>query len=302
MNIGRFDVAAKLLHHERLYEFVAGRPIVPIGVEISPSAECNESCPGCLYIQKRYSRSGFIDAVKLVKTLREMDVAGVRSVTWSGGGEPTMHPGFRTLTECCGGMEQGLFTNAREKPRYDPARMSWIRVTLNCEHEPPVDNISVLRECRTLGLCINVTHSWKKDLALALTVADRTRADYVQVRPMLGANGAVGGYIGVYSSDPRVVIADYKFNDCRVPREYSRCFGYHFVPFIWEDGSLDVCGYLREHPGYNIGNIYEESFFNLVKRFPHFVKVHDKCQTCCKNHEINKLINDVFDAKDVNFI
>ncbi len=302
--MSRFDVTAKLIHHDRLCSFLNGGSVVPIGVEISPSAECNGSCPGCLYVEKKYSRSGFIDTTKLVKTLGEMSEAGVKSVTWSGGGEPTMHPEFKRLTESCDTMGQGLFTNALKPTDFDPTRMRWIRVTLNFDSfTVPVKNIKVLRACKTLGLCVNVNGDYSETIEKALIVADRTGADYVQVRPRLVVNGErLSRPVIEPINDPRVVISDHKFQDCCLPRGYDKCYGYHFVPFIWENGQFDVCGYMREYCGYTIGNIYEESFEDIIGKFPEFVKVHQNCQICCKNHEINKLINEIKDVEDKNFV
>lgn len=300
--MSRFHVTSKLAAHGEFYSFIRGEKIVPINVEISPSAECDANCPDCLYLQKRYSRKGFIDTVLLLEALACMERIGVKAITWSGGGEPTMHPDFKTLVESCREMDQGLFTNALSDPEYNPELLNWIRVTLPRNKHAPIDHIKRLRACKTLGLCVNIGTEDCSEVDRALSVLEETGADYVQVRPALKANGLVTSRELPKFNDPRVIVADYKFKDCFRRHGYEKCYGFHFVPFLWENGQLDVCGYMREHEGFTIGNLHENTFEQLVERFPEFVKVQPTCQVCCKNHEINKLINEVKNMEDENFV
>lgn len=170
--------------------------------------------------------------------------------------------------------------------------------------EIPVDNIKILRQAKALGLCVN--YRKPDDLKMvedALRAADITGADYVQVRPALYVNGLrLLLYPPELPKDPRIELAGPKFSDCDLAHGYDRCYGHHFVPFIWENGDLDACGYMREYPGYNMGNIYRESFDEIMRRSPEYFPVHTACQVCCKNHEINKLVNEVKAIKDENFV
>ena len=59
---------------------------------------------------------------------------------------------------------------------------------------------------------------------------------------------------------------------------------------------------MRGIEGYNLGNIYEDRFEDIFENFPNSVEVRKTCQICCKNHEINKLINTAMNIKDGDFV
>jgi hypothetical protein len=101
---------------------------------------------------------------------------------------------------------------------------------------------------------------------------------------------------------PKLIFSNNKFADCSIPRSYKVCRGFHLVPFIWENGDVDVCGYMRGCRGYNLGNIYKDNFDKIMDHAPDHVPVHVACQVCCKNHELNRLIDEVISAKDKNFV
>lgn len=299
-----FSVISKLVRHSAFVEFMQKNfPIIPVNVEISPSARCNAACSGCLYIQKGYARTGFIDTDILIGTLAEMDRLGVKAITWTGGGEPTLHPDFSKFVSRCGSMSQGLFTNAKLRADYNPKWFEWIRVTLTENgNNAPIEHIKRLRSCQTLGICINIKNDDVDAVERALKVGEEVQADYVQVRPALNVNGTPTEISMPKISHPLLVMADYKFKDCTKKHPYQRCYGYHFVPFIWENGQVDACGYMRHDPTYKLGDISKDSFTRIINRIPRSLPVSNDCQICCKNHEINKFVNGIFNSEDVNFV
>jgi len=302
--MSRFSVISKLVRHSAFSAFISKNfPVIPVNVEISPSAACNAACPECLYIKKGYSRSGFMDTALLIKILEELDFLGVKAVTWSGGGEPTLHPDFAKVILKCGKMSQGLFTNAKAAPEYNPLWFDWIRVTLTENGEnAPIENIKKLRSCPTLGICINVKNDDREAIERALKIGEDVGADYVQARPVLNVDGKTTDISIPKIDHPLFVMADYKFKDCGKRHEYSRCYGYHFVPFIWENGQVDACGYMRHNSDYALGDLQTESFMDILHKVPRCLPVSSDCQVCCKNHEINKFINGILESEDVNFV
>ncbi len=127
------------------------------------------------------------------------------------------------------------------------------------------------------------------------------QADYVQVRPALKFHGQTVNIEPPRIEHPLIQITDYKFDAAKHKHGYATCEGYHFVPFIWEDGNVDVCSYMRKHPGYTLGNIYESSLKEILDRAPKSVPVISKCQVCCKNHEMNKAVHHARGLQDINF-
>lgn len=297
----RFNPQLKLTRHEEFARYLNGGKVMPINVEISPTGRCNASCEECFYRNQKDQTDLNIGVLETL--ILEMEKSRVQAVSWTGGGEPTMYPQFwkavrflRMNTRIC----QGLFTNGL-KVNYDPSLMDWIRVS--CSNKGfNKENLKLLRDkCRTVGLCLN----WKGDkfqLGETLLLAEELNLDYVQIRPALKRGGELTQIEPPKVEHPLLIISDYKFQEARKKRDYAFCEGYHFVPFVWQDGDIDTCGYMRKRKEYNLGNIYEDKFADIMERAPKQVKVSEDCQTCCKNHEINKLISIAREIKDKEFV
>ena len=109
-------------HIERAVLQLAGltAEIFPITAEVWPSLSCNARCPLCPYRMSgaRNVADGtqelFLSAPSItVRALREFADLGGRSIIFTGGGEPLLHPGVanmaRSARRC--GLSWALFTN-----------------------------------------------------------------------------------------------------------------------------------------------------------------------------------------------
>lgn len=300
----RFNPGLKLTLHKEFNELIQGNKIAPINLEVSPSGMCDSNCPWCFY--KDEHKKEFIDVDKLKDALVEFKELGLKAITWTGGGEPTLHPRFTDLTRFVDDLEveQGLITNALKTPLYDPSLFKWIRVSVTPKGLN-MKNLKILRKCESLGICLNQIsghNPFIDSLFLNPNSEEEMEVDYIQIRPALNTKGNYSNILKPITNNPLFKITDYKYEDQSEPRQYSKCYGYNFVPFLWEDGELDVCAYHRGNLKYNIGNIYTHSVKHLLGKMPRYVETCDTCQICCKNHEINKTINNAIKIKDVNFV
>lgn len=302
----RFDPRLKLAMHPQFSAYLAGERVYPINVEISPSGICNASCDFCWYAhtsEKEGHRKVFLDTTRGSQLLRECEALGAKSVSWTGGGDPSLHPDIATFlgTADSLGIEQGMFTNALANPKYDPALLSWVRVTMT-DKPYRVEYIRQLRAAKTLGFAFN--YSGANDDAYlweTLRVAEEVQADYVQVRPMLRHKGETVDIKPPGICHPLLHITGYKFEEARKPHGYKACEGYHLSCFVWEDGNVDTCAYMRGHQGYTLGNVYKDSLKDILDRAPPSVPVDAQCQVCCKLHETNRAIHDARKVEDRNF-
>lgn len=292
----KFNPQIKLVRHPELLSYIEGKTIVPINIEISPSGICDAKCPWCFYRSNQNNK--LLDADVLTAFLSEAINLGVKSITWTGGGEPTLHPQFKNFTIC--NIEQGLITNGLRVPRYNPTIFSWIRVSKTDEdwNESALEKI---RMCKSVGLCINYIGN-EQEIEDSLKMVYKFNLDYLQVRPALNINGNTTHIPMPQISDKKLLITQYKFDEMSKPRTYTKCEGFHFVPFLWETGELDVCAYKRGNKNYNLGNIYNNTLSEILKNFPSYVNVESDCQVCCKNHEINTLISTLKSIEDINFV
>ncbi len=301
----RFDPAAKLALAPQFARYMAGKKVYPVGLEISPSGTCTATCSFCWYSQGAAGshRKVFLETDRVVCLLSECITLRIKAITWTGGGDPALHPDIEGFVRLAfvSEIRQGMFTNALVPPRYDPRLLDWIRVTMT-DRPFKVDYIKPLRAAKTLGFAFN--YAGPQDLLYledTLALAEVVQADYVQARPALKFRGETVDIEPPPLDHPLLYVTDYKFEEAKKKHGYARCEGYHFTPFIWETGDVDVCAYMREYPGYTLGNIYQDSLKAILDRAPVSVPVHEHCQVCCKLHETNKFIHHCRSLEDVNF-
>jgi len=303
----RFEPGLKTARHKCFVEYLDGKKIAPINVEISPSGRCNANCPWCFYRQEDSRIKGLDGEIfdeNLMKSLIEdFETFGVRSISWTGGGEPTTHPSFGSFVAWAyeSRIRQGLFTNAIGRLNFDPLKFDWIRVS-KTEQDWNVNNLLYLRSCNTLGLCLNYRGPEDDEtLKRTLEIAEKVNATYVQVRPALKIAGNKKIIEIPKIKHPLMEITDYKFAGVSEERNYQLCEGFHFIPFIWQDGDVDVCGYHRKNPKYNLGNLNQAKFSEIMAKAPNFIKVGEDCQTCCKLNAINSTIANMRQLEDLDF-
>jgi len=316
----RFAPGFKLMSHKNFFDYFEGKKIYPINVEISPSGMCNANCKNCFYRQDNNDLKGLdkfhFKEDRMKELMNEFENIKIKSISWTGGGEPTLHPSFNEFSKWAKRkkIQQGLFTNALKPINYHPTLFEWIRVT---KTDKPLneDILSSLRRCKTLGICVNYSKDDNEDVIRdILKIAEKLEENkisfdhstYVQVRPALLIKGkSYKNYIPNIEH-PLLQITDYKFLGLLSERSYINCEGFHFAPFIWQDGDVDVCGYHRKNLNYNLGNLYEGGeigkFKNIMKYAPENVKVINSCQNCCKLNEMNTAIHLRKNIiKDINF-
>lgn len=101
-----------LTYPEIISKLLNDRDVNPINLEINLTNICNHSCIWCTYdyLHKSTESLNFENVVNLLRDARKM---GVESITWTGGGEPTIHPKFTELISIAAelGFKQGLNTN-----------------------------------------------------------------------------------------------------------------------------------------------------------------------------------------------
>lgn len=109
----------KLLRHaDRVEADLRGEPVAPISVEIDLSNTCNHDCPWCSfgtseshgYRQQHWTQ---LPTDRVLRLLNELSEAGVKSVTFTGGGEPLVHRAASAIFEAAGGegLAWGVVTN-----------------------------------------------------------------------------------------------------------------------------------------------------------------------------------------------
>ncbi|WP_285689052.1 radical SAM protein [Actinoplanes sp. NBRC 103695] len=216
---GQSSTKARLLRHEPDLRFawLTGEVSTqaPISVEIHLTNVCNLRCTFCAFGQVRHQEMLPAD---LLATLVD-DLVGLtptlKAVVFSGGGEPTVHPGF---AEAVGrladaGIEIGVITNGVRMPAAVLAaflRCAWVRFSLDAPdpahyqkvlspHDPKnydrvLKHMTQLSAARgqggpgapVIGVAYLVDRGCQTDelLLKCLDIGAQVGADYVHYRPI----------------------------------------------------------------------------------------------------------------------
>jgi len=103
----------KLMYHvDRVSDWLKGRLVYPIYMEISPSGACNHRCSFCGLDYMEYQHR-FLRTDKIKETLTELGRLGLKSVMYSGEGEPLLHKDLGDIIQHTrqAGIEVAITTN-----------------------------------------------------------------------------------------------------------------------------------------------------------------------------------------------
>lgn len=276
----------------------------PVLVEIAPTGYCNAKCPWCFFNDKVSNKR--IRTKVMINALSDMARIGVKAVNWTGGGEPTLHPDFGDFVyhAAMQGLKQGLFTNGYRKIPNQKC-FEWIRISLTDKGFKAIKKPGV-----PFGICLNHTaeHTKRNITDLCIRAKD-FGARYFQIRPALVGDHDKQpylfdpAYLKEYEEDNfKVHITHYKYEEAIKPKTYPTCYGYHLCPSIDWTGKVSVCLYLSHDPKYILGDLNRKSFKSIWPSIIKSVRVSDKCQNCCKNHEINKALYAARHIQSVDFL
>lgn len=243
---------------------------------------------------------GHGECARLIYDLSEM---GVKSITWTGGGDPSVYSLIDEMINYAGamGIRQGMFTNAYQAIRR-PEKLDWIRITVT-EKFVITKHVAEYAKKTKVGVNFNLCRANEQHLAGMVKQAREAGVAYFQVRPALADRADLQEYVECpkwlehYSTkDFRIVMTDYKWEDYLRPHGYPVCHGHRAVPFVWHNGDVAVCAYHFGRPEFTFGNLSEGGFRAVWEgerrrkmiTEGNVINVIPACQHNCKLHESNK--------------
>lgn len=132
----RIDSHKLMYHVSRVHDWLEGKNIYPIYIEISPSGACNHRCVYCGLDFMNYQPRHLNTAI-LKDRLSELGRLGLKSVMYAGEGEPFLHkdmPEIITHTKKSG-IDVAVATNAvlfnEEIAEKTLGNMEWIKVSIS---------------------------------------------------------------------------------------------------------------------------------------------------------------------------
>lgn len=132
----RIDSHKLMYHPDRISDWIKGKPIYPIYMEVSPAGSCNHRCIYCALDFMEY-QPRFLDTAMFKKRLTEMGELGVKSIMYAGEGEPFLHKDIADIivTTKKSGIDAAVTTNGvlfNEKlAEVTLPYLSWIKISIN---------------------------------------------------------------------------------------------------------------------------------------------------------------------------
>ena len=139
---GRYSKLKLAWHRKKMQALLEGRVSSPIYVRVKPTNICNHGCFYCVYetdfsgIHDNMNRRDQIPREKLMEMLQDFKDMGVLAVTYSGGGEPLVHPDINEALEQTlnHGIDLSIITNGQRLNGRSAellGRAHWVRVSLD---------------------------------------------------------------------------------------------------------------------------------------------------------------------------
>jgi MoaA/NifB/PqqE/SkfB family radical SAM enzyme len=324
-------------HLDRLAALTEGDLAPPVNVEIDLSNRCSLGCQSCHFAhthsrgplaeQRQVEVGDLMETGLAQRIVQELASYGVRSITWTGGGEPTLHSEYLKVlaVSCERGIQQGLYTNGCHIGQYSAGKLAeyceWIYVSLDAvdgrtylaEKKVPRfdDACKGIRRLAQAGACVGVgfllhSENWRQAEEM-VHLAQNLGATYCQLRPTIEFDLACPGKP---TGDRNYCHAalDKSFYWPEFPVEldikrfeeygswenhgYDVCWWSGLQTVITPNGAVWTCCNKRGEDGHNLGNLHEESFEEIWARRK-IAAVDDRCRVMCRGHMPNKILHGI---------
>lgn len=326
-----------LSHLPTLGKYLSREWYPPIQVEVDLTNACTSACPWCAGFLDREQHPYVLlghgntmaesmrQSVEPVMALiEEFASLGVKSVTWTGGGDPSLHPWLPAFLAHAHsrGLENGLITNGVIDVVECIPYCQWVRFSIDAssregyakqhgrahhwdrvlEH---VRKAAMAKGSTTIGVGFVTSPQVVDEIEAFPLLWNEVPVDYIQYRPIMDHYGcryemdhqAVA--IKVQAAgllDSRVVKSEAKYqSQCHGQGGTTeRCHGIFLETAIAADGKVYACCHLKGLEQYAIGSLEEESFTDIWARHlrtPEF-RTTDDCTRWCRHYGTNQFIEE----------
>jgi len=244
-----------------------------ISCSIDLSNECNLACRFC--ISKKYLKKGeFLPANTAYDLFEDLDQMGVKSIVFSGGGEPLLHPHFDDIiTAANSAFKIGLFTNGLELYNHIDVlkRFTFIKISLDAGSK---ESYKIIKGKDKFNQVIE--NAFLAQTYTNVTIGYVLQPENISELPLI-QNLFSGKCFVAVKNDVRTVP--------RMPTAES-CAQSTKLGVITADGNVWYCSSTRWQDFYKLGNINEESIKAIIKKREMKNVDFKRCKDC--RYSINK--------------
>lgn len=210
MDTYRIDSHKLIYHVPRVNDWLEGKSIYPIYMEVSPAGSCNHRCTYCGLDFMRYKRR-YLDTELWKKRLSELAKLGLKSIMYAGEGEPFLHKDIVEIVAHTKntGIDSAITTNGvLLTPKKSDAiitNLEWVKVGVDAatadtyqlihgcdkgDFNKVIENISYIGNMKkkknhkcVLGVQLLLLPENAKEVKALAKLAKDIGADYLVVKP-----------------------------------------------------------------------------------------------------------------------
>ena len=303
MKLENFNFSKKIFYHtDKIQSLKSGGRPFPVTMEIDLTNNCNHRCSFCFYADKiGRGKMPTLDKNILKKTIEDLKKLDTRGISFTGGGEPMLHPDFYEIIKFTKnqGLDVGLITNGsaivESKMINLLENLTWIRISMAGgdsnsyqkvqgvdQFEKVIINISNLSKAKNnlklntnIGIRILIT----KDNLISLETLPKhlnyKLVNYIQLAPdqFTNDNGQFWN-----SESTQKIFKDFENNMKNLSINVlttnyvwsqknlsipRKCYAHYFQTAITAEGDLIFCKNARGENKFIIGNIYKDKLINI---------------------------------------
>lgn len=336
-------------HLDRLAAWKAGETPAPVTIEWDLTNVCSRKCQACHFAHTHvagpwatsaarpdsYASTGRIANPAVVKRgLEQMARANVKSIVWSGGGEPTLHPQCAAIIEFADqfGLQQGMYTlGGHVTPQIGQAasRLEWVVVSLDAEtpgaytaekgvpaqaFHDVLDGIRRLVDaCPVVGVSYLLDeHNYTRTDAM-LALSRSLGVTYTTFRPTVRFDPLSPGQVTgdrrwlepmgnvaerlARESDVEIDPSRFEAYGQWTSHGYETCYGIRLNAVVTPDGRMWVCPNRRGFEDSCLGDLSVEAFADIWARHPSSWQVDRQCRAMCRLHPVNETLAAVYQPR-----
>ncbi len=301
MKLHNFDFSKKVFYHpEQIVAYKQNKRPFPITMEIDLTNRCNHKCTFCFYAEHISVDKSTLNTDMLKSRISEARNLGCKGISFTGGGEPTLHNNFIEIlkhTKDCG-IDCGLITNGSVIHKFTEdlvTNLKWIRISLAGgdsvsyqkvqgvdQFDKIIRNIKLLSEVKVnlkgnlnIGVRVLVTPENIESLENLVQLLKETSINYIQFAPdMFTDDGGefwnsertqkIFNHIGKILEKSSILQLTAGYLNHQQNLDYvSTCYAHSFQGAISAEGNLLFCKNARDEKKFTIGNIYEKSLTDI---------------------------------------
>ena len=264
--------------------------ISPITCEIDTSNNCMLGCKFCMYADYLKESRQNLDFDLYLDLVDELDQLGVKSITFTGGGEPLMNPKFNDMVAAAQlhNIEVGLITNGvllDKVKNYDS--FAFIRVSLDASTEnmyvevkgknlfdKVIKNIKwALEQKATVGVSYVVCEENKNGIEDMIALGEKLGVSYVQFKPAWVNGSSFTDY--TIPNVKKVIDMNRYIANSQLPCTIAGLIG-----IVGADADVYFCCQYRGDKRFSLGSLKNFSFNRLWKNRAKFAPNISDCPQC----------------------